>query len=241
MKYNIQRIMTVTAIIITLIVAFLVVPPEARQGKFYTALIFLFVAELLLLGYPLRYKRSDLPFVLSGLFVVAPVYFIGVCAIVFTGAVTALVFPVLLAMQLIWFLLLFIIGSLLVVSGQHAVVVDYNFQESRQPFIEIRNRFQLLCDRINKVNRDELMDAKAAFIRQNDELRYQVTDTIAETVEMTSALSIMLDAMEQGIAVCAMADAGTDIETLKTDLMRLLKEFEEKLKYRSILNLQSKR
>jgi len=241
MKLNLRNAVLAATIIITAAVAFLLVPSGARQEKFYTTLIFLLFAEITLASYPFRNDRGALPFLLAGLLVVSPLYFLGVVVLVLVAAFSTLVFAPLLALHLIWLLGLIVFGALIVAAGRHAANVEDNFQQSRQPFVDFRNRFQQLNNRVALLDNSRFAEVKAKVEKKNEELRYCPTETIDETVPLTMELSSLLEELEQLVSSCENGGTDEKVEMLAGDIDKLLKVFSQKLERRSSMNLQVKK
>ena len=177
----------------------LIIQSDDRNGKFYISLISILIAESLILGYPFFSKLTNVntPLVLGGYTIF---WFYGLATLILSYiATTNIAFNLLLAIHLIILLFLAFLSGFSFIGKLFISDIAETRADQKQPYIEMKEQFNQICDRLNLIEYPELQTVKVHLEKIKEDIRYSTSECLDETKAINVRLNNQLTEIQKSV------------------------------------------
>jgi hypothetical protein len=224
-KTWVVNVLLTASLAITVAVGLLIVPQQCWDTRFFISLGMMLLAELQLFLLPRllpRTTNATLPWRASQVWM-STAYMVAALAM---GAVALLDISLhqLIALHaLLFFGLVFGIGTTSLASG-HAQATKVEFVQRQVKFLDWRERFGGVCDRVQLLDAAEWEPLKKAFEKMRDDLRYVDRESLPGAESAEAEVGHCFDDLDRKVETLESAVAGKnpDVAALGAELEKSL-------------------
>ena len=190
-------------VLITIVIAFVLVPETGQNQKFWLSLSALIAAEAITFIFPLAIMLRGsstnpiLPFHLGTETIIA-FYDLGVLALCF-AALLPIAFSFLFAAHLIWFLFFLILIGSAIVGGMYVGSQETSDSECRIAFTDMQDRLAVLNSRLAMIPIEELIQVKREFVYLCEEAKYLSRDSLVGSESVETEIDKCLETIGKNI------------------------------------------